>query len=134
MYQEVLDGASSFEMHFNAMFPVDVLAALTHPLNIRHHHVGLVIVEAHVVPAVTRILVGSVGFLLFDACPVQSPYWILASFKCLSEVIYQSIARSIKEAILIRVNDPSLNRNIGKYQLPHIWDEVLVMSPEVKLK
>ena len=36
----------------------------------------------------------------------------------------QSIARTIKEAILIRVNDPSLNRNIGKYQLPHIWDEV----------
>ena len=27
----------------------------------------------------------------------------------------QSIARTIKEAILIRVNDPSLNRNIGKY-------------------
>ena len=38
----------------------------------------------------------------------------------------QSIARTIKEAILIRVNDPSLNRNIAKYQLPHIWDEVLV--------
>ena len=31
-----------------------------------------------------------------------------------------SIARSIKEAILIRVNDPSLKRNIGKYQLPHV--------------
>ena len=46
----------------------------------------------------------------------------------------QSITRSIKEAILIRVNDPSLNRNIGKYQLPHIWDEVLVKSPELKLK
>ena len=46
----------------------------------------------------------------------------------------QNIARAIKEAILIRVNDPSLNRNIGKYQLPHIWDEVLVMSPELKLK
>ena len=46
----------------------------------------------------------------------------------------QSIARSIKEAILIRVNDPSLNRNIGKYQLPCIWDEVLVKSPELKLK
>ena len=29
----------------------------------------------------------------------------------------QNIARTIKEAILIRVNDPSLNRNIGKFQL-----------------
>ena len=46
----------------------------------------------------------------------------------------QSIARAIKEAILIRVHDPSLNGNIGKYQLPHIWDEVLVMSPELKFK
>ena len=45
----------------------------------------------------------------------------------------QSIARIIKEGILIRVNDPSLNRNIGKYQLPHIWDEVLVKSPELNL-
>ena len=46
----------------------------------------------------------------------------------------QSIARTIREAMLIRVNDPSLNRNIGKYQLPHIRDEVLVKSPELKLK
>ena len=46
----------------------------------------------------------------------------------------QSIARAIKEAILIRVNDPSLNRNIAKYQLPHMRNEVLVKSPELKLK
>ena len=46
----------------------------------------------------------------------------------------QSLARTIREAMLIRVNDPSLNRNIGKYQLPHIWNEVLVKSPELKLK
>ena len=46
----------------------------------------------------------------------------------------QNIARTIKEAILIRINDPSLNRNIGKFQLPHVWDEVLVKSPELKHK
>ena len=46
----------------------------------------------------------------------------------------QNIVRTIKEAIVIRVNDPSLNRNIGKYQLPHIWDGVLVKSPELKFK
>ena len=46
----------------------------------------------------------------------------------------QSMTRAIREAMLIRVNDPSLNRNIGKYQLPHIWDEVLVKSPEMQLK
>ena len=44
----------------------------------------------------------------------------------------QSMARTIREAMLIRVNDPTLNRNNGKYQLPHIWDEVLVKSPELK--
>ena len=41
---------------------------------------------------------------------------------------------AIKEAIYIRVNNPSLNRNIGKYHLPHIWDEVLINIPELKLK
>ena len=45
-----------------------------------------------------------------------------------------STARNIKEAIFIRVNDPTLNRNIGKFQLPHIWDEVLVRLPELHLK
>ena len=46
----------------------------------------------------------------------------------------KTTARAVKEAILIRVHDPSLNRNIGKNQLPHIWDEVLVKSQELKLK
>ena len=46
----------------------------------------------------------------------------------------QSMSRTIREAMLIRVNDPSLKRNIGKYQLPHIWDKVLVTSQELKLK
>ena len=42
--------------------------------------------------------------------------------------------RTIKEALYIRVNDPSLNRNIDKYHLPHIWDEVLFNISELKLK
>ena len=46
----------------------------------------------------------------------------------------QSIARTIKGAIIIRVSDPSLNRNIGKCQLPHIWDEVLVKSTRIKIQ
>ena len=45
-----------------------------------------------------------------------------------------NITRNIREAIFIRVNDPSLNRNIGKFQLLHIWDEVLARSPELHLK
>ena len=46
----------------------------------------------------------------------------------------QNLIRAIKEAIYIRVNNPSLNRNIGKYHLPHIWDEVLLNISELKLK
>ena len=46
----------------------------------------------------------------------------------------QSLMRTIKEALYIRVNNASLNRNIGKYHLPHIWDEVLFNTAELKLK
>ena len=42
------------------------------------------------------------------------------------------ISRTIKEAIYIRVNNPTLNRNVGKYNLPHIWDKVLFVTPELK--
>ena len=46
----------------------------------------------------------------------------------------QNLSRLIKESMYIRVNGPSLNKNIGKYHLPHIWDEVLNNSRELKLK
>ena len=46
----------------------------------------------------------------------------------------QNLMRAIKEALYIRVNNPSLNRNIGKYPLPHIWDEVLFNISELKIK
>ena len=46
----------------------------------------------------------------------------------------QNLTRAIKEALFVRVNDPSLNRNIGKYHLSHIWDEVLHSTSELKLK
>ena len=45
----------------------------------------------------------------------------------------QNLTRLIKEALFIRVNNQSLNRNIGKYHLPHIWDEVLLNTSELKL-
>ena len=46
----------------------------------------------------------------------------------------QNLSRLIKESMFIRVNNPSLNKNIGKYHLPHIWDEVLINNTELKLK
>ena len=44
-----------------------------------------------------------------------------------------SLARTIKEAMYIRVNNPTLNRNIGKYNLPHIWDIVLFIIQNLKI-
>ena len=46
----------------------------------------------------------------------------------------QNLCRWIKEGLYIRVNNPSLNKNMGKYHLPHIWDEVLHNTSELKLK
>ena len=44
-----------------------------------------------------------------------------------------SMARAVKEAIYIRINNPTLNRNIGKYNLPHLWDGILQSIPELKI-
>ena len=46
----------------------------------------------------------------------------------------QILLRLIKEAIYIRVNNPSLKGNIGKHHLLHIWDEVLFIISELKIK
>ena len=45
----------------------------------------------------------------------------------------QGQAKTIKESIYIRVNNPTLNQNIGKYNLNHIWDRVLFNTPGLKL-
>ena len=43
------------------------------------------------------------------------------------------LSRYIKESIFIRVNNPTLNNNVGKFNLPHIWDRVLINTPDLKL-
>ena len=45
----------------------------------------------------------------------------------------QNLNRAIKEAMFIRVNNASLNRNKGRFHLPHIWDKVLFNTAELKL-
>ena len=42
-------------------------------------------------------------------------------------------ARTIKESIYIRVNVPILIINIGKFNLHHIWDRVLLNTPGLKI-
>ena len=43
-------------------------------------------------------------------------------------------SRSMKEAMFIHVQDLTLNRNLGKYQLPHIWDHLLHASATLHCK
>ena len=45
-----------------------------------------------------------------------------------------NLARNIKESIFIRVNNPTLNNNVGKFNLPHIWDRVLLNTQGLNLK
>ena len=41
--------------------------------------------------------------------------------------------RGVKEAIFIRVNNPSLNKDQGRHFLPHLWDSLLMSRvPSVK--
>ena len=39
-----------------------------------------------------------------------------------------------KEYIYIRANNPTLNNNIGKFNLPQIWDRVLLYTQGLNLK
>ena len=40
-----------------------------------------------------------------------------------------NMARAIKEAMCIKVNNPILNKNISIYNLPHIWHKLLYSIP-----
>ena len=42
--------------------------------------------------------------------------------------------RTIKEFIYIGFNNLNLNENIGKCNISHIWDGVLVNTPELQIK
>ena len=43
------------------------------------------------------------------------------------------LARNIKESLFIRVNNPTLHRNIGKFNLPHIRERALLNTPSLTL-
>ena len=45
-----------------------------------------------------------------------------------------SLTRNIKESIFTRVNNSTLNRNIGKFNFTHVWDRVLLKTPVLNLK
>ena len=39
-----------------------------------------------------------------------------------------NMAMTIKETVYIRVNKVTMNKNIGKYNLPHIWEKKVLHS------
>ena len=45
-----------------------------------------------------------------------------------------SFSRQIKESMFIRTNNPSMNRNIGKYELPRVYDVLLEDCIDLKFK
>ena len=45
-----------------------------------------------------------------------------------------NLARNIKESVYIRVNNPTLNNNIGKFNLSNIWDRVLLNTKDLTPK
>ena len=70
---------------------------------------------------------------IYDHSNISGHLVTINNFKIVGREDLNQI-RTIKEALYIRVNDPSLNRNVGKCHLPHVWDEVLVNTTELKLK
>ena len=44
-----------------------------------------------------------------------------------------TFARTIKKFIYIRVNNNTLNRNIGTFNFCHIWDRVFLNKPGLKI-
>ena len=56
-----------------------------------------------------------------------------SNFKIIGREGGAHLSRYIKESIFIRVNNPTLNNNVGNFNLPHIWDRVLINTPGLKL-
>ena len=44
------------------------------------------------------------------------------------------ITKTFKQAMFIKVNDPSIYQNLDKFQVSHIWDEVLQDTPALYLR
>ena len=75
----------------------------------------------------------SQGTPIYDHSNITGHNFTMENFSIVG-MADQNLCRWIKESLYIRVNNQSLNKNIGKYHLPHIWDEVLHNTSEFKLK
>ena len=74
-----------------------------------------------------------------DQDPKDRKSGVIYSYKCYDitcgEEYIGETSRSLGKGttIYIRVNNPILNRNVGKYNLSHLWDRVLFNTPGLKI-
>ena len=69
---------------------------------------------------------------IYDHCNTTGHTTMIVNFSIVGKED-QSLTRTIKESICIRVNNPSLNKSTGKYHLTHIGHKVLFNNPELKI-
>ena len=60
-------------------------------------------------------------------------YGIQTHFQIIGRVDH-GIGRTIEESMYITVNNSTLNRNIGKFNLHHIWNRVLLNTLGLRIK
>ena len=83
------------------------------------------------------LLIQSWSWKVFSG--TEHPVEVLDKLSTTTVVFFRSegwleiLARNIKESIYFRVNNPTLNNNIGKFNLSYIWDRVLLNTKGLTL-
>ena len=108
--QEVFDGPATFEVGLNAISTTDLCDTFTKTLCVGYDNVTLIF----------NFIGDRLGSLVADPIPDLSGRPV-------------ELARNVKESIYIRVNNPTLNNNIRKFNLSHIWDRVLLNTKGLTL-
>ena len=160
--QKVFDGFATLEGSLDAISTTDPFDTFTKTLCVGYDNMTLTL--HFMVGRLGRVVAPIINlsgrpvksFLHF----VQGPFWVVTFSESFPEVLFllleqlrfaahyggpmgeglddtkkgHNLARNIKESIYIRVNNPSLNNNIGKFNLSHIWDRVLLNTKGLTLK
>ena len=123
-------GAATFEVGLDAIPTTDLFDTFTKTFCVGYDYVTLTLnfSGSSMGTIVTLVVIPINGLTGRPVEPflhlVQSPFGI---------GIFVLLSRYIKESIFTRVNNPTLNSNVGKFNLPHIWDRVLINTHGLKL-
>ena len=128
-HQEAFDGSTSFEVHLYTMFITGLFRFKCSRVDCDEEYIG----ESSRTFAERFKEHQKAPSPIFDHSNISGHQVNIDNFNIVGREDL-NLSRTIKEALYIRVNNPSLNKNIGKYHLPHIWDDVLLNTPELKLK